>query len=148
MAILTEKKLPSMTDYFVLFSEPEGPEGLRLYKIKKSKLKAGVNVTNDLDEMTLAADAFDEVEGRDKAGKSFYLACLQKKYANRLPNNCNVNLVRSLDANSKMVAITILINKSRWKFIFSEGEKLPDSIVAPDGVILGDMNQDSCVTGR
>lgn len=138
------KKPLTMADYFALFSEPEGPEGIRLFNIKKKHLTSPKEGEQDVQEMTLAGDAFDEVANRDKASKSYYLTCLHKRYANHLPSE-RANLTSSIDAGSQLSVITLSTKNSRWQFIFSNGEPKPDSVISPDGVTLGDMKEDPCV---
>lgn len=143
-ATILSKNRPSMADYFVLFAEPEGPEGTRLFYTRKKQLIMGED-KDHVQEMTLAGDAFDEVMNRDKGSKSFYLACLHKRYANRLPSK-NTKHSRSVDADSQLTVITLLSKKALWKFVFSDGELLPDSVIAPDGITLGDVSEDPCIS--
>ncbi len=145
LSTLAKRSEPTMADYFSLFEEPEGPEGLRLFNIKKSELKNDMHDHQSLEEITLAGDAFDEVVKRDKFSESFYLTCLKKRYANRLPSQ-SVNLVRSFDVSRKFTVITLSKQKLRWRFLFSDNEPKPDSIIASNGVTLGDMDEDPCIT--
>lgn len=142
-AKILSKNKPDMVGYFALFSEPEGPEGMRLFNIKKRHLIIEEN-EHHVQEMTIAGDAFDEVTRRDRTSRSFYLTCLHKRYLNRLPNE-KANLASSVDASSQLTLITVSTKNSRWKFVFSDGESKPDSVIAPDGVELGDMDEDPCV---
>jgi len=142
-AKILSKTKPTMADYFVLFREPEGPEGLRLFNITKRQLIAGED-NGHIQEMTLAGDAFDEVLARDKGNRSSYLSCVHKQYINRLPSR-NATPSISVDADSQLTTITLLSKKRSWKFVFSDGERNPDSVITPDGVTLGDMAEDRCV---
>lgn len=142
-AIALSKNRPSMADYFALFSEPEGPEGMRLFNIKKRRLIL-VKDKLQIQEMTLAGDAFDEVTNKDRASRSAYLTCVHRRYANHLPSE-DANLTRSIDTNSQLTVITLPTGNSQWRFFFSDGESRPDSVIAPDEVSLGDMEKDPCV---
>ncbi|GEM_PF-4630259 len=139
-SILAKSK-PSMTDYFVLFSEPEGPEGMRLFNEKRKRL-IGKNSNRD-HEMALAGDAFDEVVKRDRLNPSPYLRCVHRRYVHRLPST-SAKVCRSIDADSQLTVVMLKSDGVSWKFFFSDGEFLPDSIVAPDGVVLGRMTEDRC----
>jgi hypothetical protein len=142
-ARILSKTKPTMADYFVLFREPEGPEGLRLFKTQKKQLIRGED-KGHIQEMTLAGDAFDELLAKDKGSRSLYLACVRKQYANRLPS-INAKLSMSADGASQLTKITLLSKKISWEFVFSDGGLQPDSIITPDGITLGDMAEDRCV---
>lgn len=142
-AKILSKTKPTMADYFVLFREPEGPEGLRLFNTTKKRLITGED-KGHVQEMTLAGDAFDEVLARNKGSRSSYLTCLRKQYVNRLPSK-NATLSISVGADSQLITITLLSKKILWKFVFSDGELQPDSVITPDGITLGDMAEDRCV---
>lgn len=142
-AKILSKTKPTMEDYFVLFREPEGPEGLRLFNKTKQQLIMGEDKSH-IQEMTLAGDAFDEVLARDKVGMSPYLSCVHKLYANRLPSK-NAKISISADGASQLTTIVLLENKISWKFVFSDNESRPDSVITPDGVELGNMTEDRCV---
>jgi len=132
-----------MADYFVLFSEPEGPEGLRLFNSTKKQLITGED-KGHIQEMTLAGDAFDEVLAKDKGSRSLYLTCLHKQYSGRLPRK-NARISIFTDADSQLTTIVLLAEKISWRFIFSDGELQPDSVITPDGITLGDMAEDRCL---
>jgi hypothetical protein len=142
-AILLKSNL-SMADYFILFSEPEGPESARLYITEKKQLIVGED-KNHVQEMTLAGDAFDEVQARNKKSRSPYLTCLHNRYSNRLPNN-HSKLARLAGADNHQTIILLSSEKSTWKFFFSDGER--DGVVAPDGINLGFVNEDPCVFSK
>ena len=72
------------------------------------------------------------------------MTCLRKQYVNRLPSK-NATLSISVGADSQLTTITLLTKKISWKFVFSDGELQPDSVITPDGITLGDMAEDRCV---
>ena len=119
---------------------------MRLFNIKKKQLIMEKD-KNHVQEMTLAGDAFDEVLNRDRGSKSFYLACLHKRYADRLPSKY-AKFSRSVDAGSRLTVITLLSEKALWKFVFSNGELQPDSVITPDGITLGDLAEDPCISSE
>lgn len=144
-AKILSKTKPTMADYFVLFREPEGPEGLRLFNITKKRLITGED-KDHIQEMTLAGDAFDEVLARDKGSRSLYLTCVHKQYVNHLPSkNATLSISISAGVDNQLITITLLSKKISWKFVFSDGELQPDSVITPDGITLGDMAEDQCV---
>ena len=134
-----------MTDYLSLFSEPEGPEGLRLYIAEKQSQIKGKDIDHS-QEMALAGDAFDEVLARSKNDQSPYLSCLHQRYTKRLPSLSSKPTV-SVDSSTQLTTFT-LSAKETWQFIFSTDEERPDTIIAPDGISLGDMNEDPCIKSK
>ena len=142
-ATILSKTKPSMADYFSLFSEPEGPEGLRLYLAKKKTMAHGSD-PDHMQEIALASDAFDEVSARNSSAPSPYLACLHRHYSGQLPKHNSEPTTNSI-TSTKLTTVTLGSGHSTWKFIYSDKESRPDSIIAPDGITLGDMAKDACV---
>jgi hypothetical protein len=141
---ILEKSSLSMEDYFKLFSEPEGPEGVLLFNTEKKQLIIGED-KDHIQEMTLAGDAFEEVIRRDKKSRSEYLTCLHRKYINNLPEKSGKLETSVPRDKSEQIIITLVSINATWKFRFSVGEAKADSVVAPDGVVLGFLADDPCL---
>lgn len=139
--ILSRNK-PTMADYLALFSEPDGPEGMRLFYTTKKQPITGEDKDQ---EIILAEDALDAVMSRNKKSRSDYLTCVHKQYANRLPTE---RAAITIDGDDQATAIELSENKISWKFIFYGNESRPDSIITPDGIQLGVMGEDPCLLSR